>query len=350
MKNNIALISSPLQALVIFLIIKTDKSVRDQRFTLLVEGDLNFPSLANVTVLKIFDTRGCKTEAISKNIKIIDRVVKDKCTLWLSDIFWPMNNIALARLLKSNFIAEVNIIDEGIVLYLQTRVSVYKYIRELFKIILVMFHCGRRVAFIGINPFHNIPFLKSIYAIHPNLLKKVDRIKSIDISPAAIHAFNVASKKRKGQGMLFENNYCEIQVLTLNQPYYRISGHYKYKQLIHKLNNFVDKLSPNKKFVRLHPSDDKGIYSKVFMELGYLEDIATVGCPVEVDLAQLSDKTILISINSSALLNAKRFGFRGTVISFGLDWLADIYPMQKSMFLKQEYLFNNLGVSVQNAN
>jgi hypothetical protein len=349
-KKNIAIISSPLQALVLYIIIKTDKFIRNQRFILLIEGEINFPSMANVTVVRIFKTRGCETESINKNLKIIDQVVKEKCSLWISDLFWPMNNIAFARLLNENIVAEVNIIDEGMVLYLYTRLSLYKYIRELFKMIFVMVRCRRRVFFVGINPFHNVPFLKSIYALHPKFVKNWSHIKAIKFYPATIDAFDVDYKKMQKTNSFRYADECGTQVFMLNQPFYRISGHNKYKQLIYKLDSFINKISPQIKYVRMHPSDDDGIFSEVFKEVGYVEDQPTVGCPVEVDFAQLSDKTILISFNSSALLNAKRFGFKGTVVSFGLDWVANEYPMQKEVLLKQESLFKSSGIIVQYAN
>lgn len=91
-------------------------------------------------------------KAIKNNFIKIENYVNGKSVLWVSDLFWPMNNFTYASLLKSNKISSINFFDEGMVLYWRKNVGLIRFLREILKSLALKIELGS-YSFVPTKPF-----------------------------------------------------------------------------------------------------------------------------------------------------------------------------------------------------
>ncbi len=134
--------------------------------------------------------------------------------------------------------------------------------------------------------------------------------------------------------------------LFLAQPYYRISGGSKFQRLVAGLTEELQRLGHEKLYVKMHPSEGEEAYNRYYRDFGFEIAYPHAEAPIEVFMHTLPASCTLVSFNSSALLNAQLFGFKGRSLAYGLNWVADQYPMHRNMLELTSRLLQRAGVNV----
>ena len=110
---NIFLCSSPLQALICWIILREDYQLSNSKVIIFCEEDYYFPIMKeNIQIIRMKKTRGCNIENIKKNISEILEYIKFPANLWVSDILWPMNNALYTELKIKKRLKIINFYDE----------------------------------------------------------------------------------------------------------------------------------------------------------------------------------------------------------------------------------------------
>jgi hypothetical protein len=133
--------------------------------------------------------------------------------------------------------------------------------------------------------------------------------------------------------------------LVLGQPYHRINQA-GFKTLLAGLAQHLRQTGCSRVFVNLHPSEGMEVFESYYRDLGFEIGCPDMNAPVESIMQALPATSTLVSFNSSALLNARKFGFRGEVIAYGLDWVAAQYPFQPSLYKLNSGLLEYAGVAI----
>lgn len=344
--KNLIFVSSPLQALIVWLLLNSDSSLKRGEVVVFLEGEFSLPSIHGVKHVNIKNTRGHNYINIPYNLDVLFAQNHSICQLWISDLLWPMNNAAYSALLKTGKLHRVNFYDEGMVLYWMERMSVLRYVREILKFAILRCKTGLSFTRPSISPFYGNRNNGKVFALHPELLDCSNLAQSLRVDLDAINRFDTLIDSNITTHHLSQVDLNTPAALLLSQPYYRLTTHKKFRSLLFNCTNFLRSIGYDELYVKLHPSEDDIVFREFYDPLGYKKTFECVSSPVEAKLHALSKKTALVSFNSSALLNAKAFGYQGRVISYGLDWIADQYRFQ-SIMSKQKTLFYRAGIEIE---
>jgi hypothetical protein len=346
MNTNIVLISSPLQALVFWLILNSDIVKDNNFFYVYLEGNLEFPSKNNCIIHNVHDTRGVGQKYINCNLDLI--VSTDAVKLWISDPFWPMNNAIYTKLKIQNKLLTVNYFDEGLVLYWQWNTNIYRLFREYSKSIYLKIWCDINYTQLGFKPFISLSPAEMVFAIHPNLLNIEISTQKIDVDEYYTNQFTRYVERRCMVNQA-NNNIHSIQgnsLFFLSQPYYRISSTKAYLDLLLGLRKYIYNNQFSEIFIKLHPSESEDDFNMFYRDMGFQLIKNPHNIPIESYMSILPRETTLLSFNSSALLNSRVFGFRGQVVSYGLDWISQHYKYDKNLLRLQTNIFNRNNIDI----
>lgn len=343
---DIFLISSPLQALVVWILLDTELSLKNKEVIVFLEGHYRLPPLPRVKFVYLENTRTISKNMLQHNLNSVLSHVNTSCNLWVSDLLWPMNNATYSALLYSKKLKLVNFFDEGMVLYWLEKMPYFRLLREHIKF--DYFKNKYRALFTPpkARPFYDNRLNGNVFALQPDLLTYDEFIKPITINTACIRKFDEALDTGNSLETFLDNIAESPSALLLGQPYYNITSKNKFQSLLENTTNYLHSIQCKNLFVKLHPSEGDQVFAQFYEPLGYRKALQCSQTPIEAKLHAIPEKTILISHNSSALLNAKCFGFRGRVISYGLNWISGQYYFQRRSFSKQHSLFNRSGVEV----
>jgi hypothetical protein len=186
----------------------------------------------------------------------------------------------------------------------------------------------------------------SVFAINPELLNANKWVRPVLVDMDVVQKFDEAfdySNRVGGFSLAFGSSPA---VLLLSQPHYRVTSEANFLRLLSNVTHYLRSRGYERLFVQLHPSEDSALFAKYYRPFDFQEAFQTARSPVEARLHAVPSNTALVSFNSSALLNARKFGFRGKVISYGLNWISDCYPFQRALLNKQRSLFVRSGVEI----
>ena len=287
----------------------------------------------------IDDTRLVGRKNIPGNLKLVMAQIGSHMTLWVSDILWPMNNAVYTAMWQGDKLEHVNFFDEGIVLYWQERLSLFSSIRERAKFVILALRLGVRFTTPAARPFYDNRKNGATYALHPELLSHTDNVIALDIDLARTVALvkkMEAERTGKEKSVI---NIAENAALVLSQPYYRVADADEFKHKIGGLARLLRERGHEQLFVKPHPSEGEDIFNRFYRDEGFEIAYGDLVSPVEGIVQHLRPSCTLASFNSSALLNARKFGFRGHILSYGLNWVAAQYPMQRNLQRLNHSLF-----------
>jgi hypothetical protein len=343
--QDVFLISSPLQAVVVDALHRSG-SVESPENCIYFVADESFGRLferSRCVFLK--DTRLNDRRHIKPNIDVISSHVPGAVRLWVSDIFWPMNNAVYTYFRRSGQLQSINFFDEGIVLYWQENLALLNLVREWFKWKVLTVRLGLPFTCPARSPFYKNPKNGKVFALHANLLARQDMVSPVQLDMARIA--KVKTLLDTGTSHTIADNPCfdENAVLFVSQPYHRIDPK-EYSSLLHGLNSYLRSIGRNKVYIKMHPSENFDDFNKYYRNLGFEVVYAGMKAPLEVVLQCLPHSCALITFNSSVLLNARKFGFTGEIISYGLDWIAKRYPLYRNLYSLNSSLFVSAGVSI----
>ena len=343
---HIFLISSPLQALVAAQIIEMGDEFRADNCIIFPESTEYNEVFRGYRIINIENTRLDGKKYIKDNIKKISTFCNGRLILWVSDIFWPMNNAFYTFLLNKNMLSKVNFFDEGIVLYWQEHLPFLSKLREGAKCLILSRRLGVDLTAIRSSPFYDNRENGEVYALHPHLLTRADKVRKIDVNIGGLDMIAAGF-----DGDLFDDRstqpYCsENSAVVLSQPYYRVANEGQFTDQIEALASLLRERGHQRLFVKLHPSEGVEQFDKYYRRFGFEVAFDGMKAPVEAVLHRLPASTTLASFNSSALLNARKFGFEGNILSFGLNWVAAQYPIQRSLFSRTHALFEKSDLEI----
>ena len=314
----IFLISSPLQALACWLIIKDNSFLKKSDIIVFTEGYYTLPDTANVKKIEVKNTRKNKKN-IKDNIKIILSSIHGKCELWVSELLWPMNNATYSILKANNRIKSLNFFDEGVVMYFNTTHTTYQYARELLKSFILKFYF-KHYTFPSRKMFSESEKDGKIAAFNPELIDNFKNIEKIYIKQNIINEFAENFIKKSHKKEIDRINKSKVPVLILAQPFYRVMQSNKFEEILIKLKNYLSSRDVSDIFIKLHPSESLKDYKSHYHHLGFklvFSDLQST--PAEIILSKLNRNVKVASFGSSAFINARKFGFCGEMIVYGFE-------------------------------
>ena len=326
---NLILISSPLQAVVFKSILKRYPDFFNDKNTIIfLEGDYRI----NFSVGRIFFIKNSKSNVsnLKADFTIVSKYLNKKTNLWISEIFYPLNNAIYKKLLSLKQLNRLHIFDEGMVLYWQNNLNFFSLFRENLKFFILTLITFINFSYISRKPF----FLKNIYiiyAINPHILPASKYLRKIHIDLSIEDYFDC---------LYIEKLPKKNSIIILSQPHYRITTDSFFNELIQGLFNFISEQGINDIFIKMHPSETAFEFNKYYKKYNCRIILEKQVYPIESYFAYLNPSNAIISVNSSALINAYESGFGGNIYSYGLDWLAkqyryrNLYKIQKEIFLK----------------
>lgn len=324
----IFLISSPLQALACWLIIKDNSFLKKSNVIVFTEGYYTLPDAANVKKIELKNTRKNKKN-VKDNIEIISSSIHGKCELWVSELLWPMNNAAYSNLKANNRIKSLNFFDEGVVMYFNITHTTYQYARELLKSFILKFYF-KHYTFPSRKMFSESEKNGRVASFNPELIDNYKNIEKIYIKQNIINEFaeNFIKNNHKKEIEIINNS--KEPVLILAQPFYRVMQSSKFEEILIKLKNYLNSRDVSDIFIKLHPSESLKDYKSHYHHLGFklvFSDLQST--PAEILLSKLNRNVKVASFGSSAFINAKKFGFCGEMIVYGFDQIVlNTVPLQ----------------------
>ena len=315
--RQIFLVSSPLQALVVFLIHS------DGRFTnskskpiIFLEGELHFPACDTAEIIPIANTRWDRSSIPKVAIQLLEHVMEDEIDLWVSELLWPMNNHFYSLLKANKKLKSLNFFDEGLVLYYNHSHNKALYLREVFKSIFFKFKYGE-YQIPNRDPFSGYQELRNVVAINPDVMDPNKFKSQLSIKEERLAEFfrqhPLAKKLEKSISTAKGSS------VLLAQPMYRVIGDKLFLDILTDLISYLTVNGHTDILVKLHPSEGLEEFHKYYQPLGLKTLPIGSELPFEIFLRYLSSDTTMISFGSSVLLNARKFGFRGRLVAFGLD-------------------------------
>lgn len=324
----IFLISSPLQALACWLIIKDNSFLKKSNIIVFTEGYYTLPDTANVKRIEVKNTRKNKKN-IKDNIEIISSSIHGKCELWVSELLWPMNNAAYSNLKANNRIKSVNFFDEGVVMYFNTTHTTYQYARELLKSFILKFYF-KHYTFPSRKMFSESEKNGRVASFNPELIDNFKNIEKICIKQNIINEFAENFIKKNHKREIDRINKSKEPVLILAQPFYRVMQSSKFEEILIKLKNYLNSRDVSDIFIKLHPSESLKDYKSHYHHLGFklvFSDLQST--PAEVLLSKLNRNVKVASLGTSAFINARKFGFCGEMIVYGFEQIVlNTVPLQ----------------------
>tara|TARA_B100001059_G_C17835333_1_gene587675 strand:+ start:809 stop:1849 length:1041 start_codon:yes stop_codon:yes gene_type:complete len=333
--HNIVLISSPLQALIVSQIITQNKSIflGENKTTIFCESKYKLSTPKIIEIIYIPNNRNYTN--LKQSLFIIKENIKSKCNLWVSEILYPVNNAIYTYLKKNSFLNKINFFDEGMVTYYLQKISFMYLVREILKIIYISFKYNVRLTIPSRN-LHSGNYLNgTLYVICPELLQEpIKNAKQIIFN---INDLGVPFRFNN----LFDGLAKDKSLLFISQPLHRITSKKEFYSLINAMLKSIKSLGVKRCFIKLHPSESIDDFNKYYKRFNFIP-VNVGNNPTEIIFNNLPPNLILMSINSSSLIFANKFGFNGKVYSFGLDWVhsqyssiwTDIFNTQAPIFIK----------------
>lgn len=344
--SNVFLISSPLQVFVADSILAKFDFEQLRATMIVVEDEAFCDAFPGLECISICSTRLEGQKTIAHNLRAPLSNLTGAVSLWVSDILWPMNNAIYTELLRSDMLHRVNFFDEGIVLYWQERLSLYSRLRERAKFIILSERLKVQFTAPAGRPFYDNRLNGEVYALHPKLLTPNEKVRPLEIDLGRVAGLTATLEDRTGAVADAELNLQAGSALVLSQPHYRIADGGKFKSLVGGLAQQLRQRGHDRLYVKLHPSEGIDLFDQFYRDYGFEVAFAGMKSPIEAILQNLPASCTLASYNSSALLNARKFGFKGQVLSYGSNWVAAQYPMQRRLGQITQSLFERAEIEV----
>ncbi|GJM07319.1 MAG: hypothetical protein DHS20C10_10530 [marine bacterium B5-7] len=255
---------------------------------------------------------------IRANLAVIDEILQKyqprSISLYVSELQWMCNNAIytyLARYFTPGNL-KLSFIDEGFHLYIDTPDYSIELRRKRFlKYFWMRFHrlpCQLRST-ISTYKKENV---HAVYCYHPELLES-EKYKNCHICSLSNKVIGDYSTEIGVTEKFGDND----SALFLSQPYYRHIPPRIFKNVLRQMKR---NLSDDVKhiFYKPHPSDSEEWMAFLEQELGFKPLPLSKDVPIEL-VARYLDFKCVVGISSSALLNLRKFGYTGDIISFGAD-------------------------------
>jgi hypothetical protein len=343
----IFLCSSPLQLIHAHLVRHNHFVAQDSDCFLFYEGpvskqllvDKMWTSVTGLTTSK--RTHGNAQRNIVSNLKTIFAEVHwdrySSIELIISDLYWLMNNVAVAaisrmcRVSKKQF--SFSILDEGTVLYTGDRLGWKRSVRCLWRSAYLFLNGFDTVVVRNSNADYRHPACRTVYCLHPALLRVPDHVPKVPIDPERLDE-------------VYKHGFGELRVeprsaLYLSQPVYQTLGIAGQADLVRASRDMLTRQGIVNFYFKPHHFDSEEWRNTVQMEIGFSPIPNGHGLPVEV-WAKSCNAEVIFGHFSSALLNMRAYGYQGRVVACGLKQVSGVF-VENKQFLEYLDVLARLG-------
>lgn len=331
---NLFVISSPLQLLTVTNIQLQFPKKHNENSILFVEGERYHHPAANDgwDEIVIANYVRPRIDNLIKNIRLnlqsIDTLLtKHKPTrvkLFISDLYWVSNNVIFAYLLK-RFKDNMScaLFDEGCALYTKPDLSYRDRMRSFIKW-MALKTAGMPYLILHKKSFdQGNPLIHSLYCYHPELFTGERLRKSIGLNPELLQSFLAQLTKLNEPTTIRQKT-----LLFLSQPYHLYIPMAELKIIMNNMKDYFQKKGVNEFFLKPHHLDKPEWKNILENELGFKTYTGNVSIGIEA-AARYLDFEYVVAFSSSALLNLKKFGYRGEVVSYGREQIGRFRQIRK---------------------
>jgi hypothetical protein len=241
--------------------------------------------------------------------------------LVVSDLFWLSNNVLVAQLAgfcgKRKIGFRLALMDEGSVLYSGTRLGVRRTLKSLAKYAYLKLHGFPALLIRPGNADYLHPLCHKVYCLHPQLLRLPARVEMETIEP-------------RWMASVYDPERTPISLparscLYLSQPLYKRVGIERQLEVVAESKSYMQREGVTHFYYKPHHADLPEWIERLERDCGFQPLALREQLPVEL-LARLCEAEVVLSHNTSALLNLRLYGYRGRIISFGLQKLRTAFP------------------------
>jgi hypothetical protein len=273
--------------------------------------------------LAVADARpeyGHAADKIRKNLETLANEISlasyRQIELVVSDLFWLMNNVIVAWMVRFCACRKIqfrlSLMDEGAVLYTGTRLGMRRTLKSLAKFVYLKLHRFSALWIRPGNADYLNPLCTKVYCLHPNLLDlprhvEVERIDSAWM--AVVYGSNQAKIPLPPGSCLY-----------LSQPLYKSIDMERQLEVVQESRSYLQKQGIIHFYYKAHHADVPEWLGRLESECRFQPLALQDRIPVEL-VARTCGADIVLGHSTSALLNLRVYGYRGRIISFGLQKL-----------------------------
>jgi hypothetical protein len=336
----IFLCSSPLQLIHAHLVRHDHLNQKEDDCFLFVEGEVPEQLIIKgmwTSITKLESSKrafGSAQKNITTNLESIFSAVHweqySAVHLIISDLYWLMNNVAMAslsrRCKKARKRFSFSILDEGAVVYTGDRLGWKRRLRCLGRSAYLFLNGLETVVVTDANADYRHPWCKTVYCLHPSLLRVPPQVPKVAIDPERLREIYSA-----GFGEL---RLAPRSALYLSQPVYQTLGMERHSELVCASRDVLGQQGIRNFYYKPHHFDSVEWRATMEKKLGFLPIPNGHGLPVEV-LGRTCNAEIIFGHFSSALLNLHAYGYQGRVVACALKQVSSVF-LENQQFL--EYL------------
>ena len=273
--------------------------------------------------LAVTDTRPEYGHAASKVRKNLETLANEislasyrQIELVVSDLFWLMNNVFVAWMVhfcrSRNIHFRLSLIDEGAVLYTGTHLGMRRTLKSLAKFAYLKLHRFPALWIHSGNADYLNALCTKVYCLHPNLLDLPQHVEMERIDPGWMAA-------------VYGSNQAEIQLpvrscLYLSQPLYKSIDMARQLGVVQESRSYLQKQGMIHFYYKAHHADLPEWLGRLEKDCSFQPLALQDRIPIEL-VARTCGADVVLGHSTSALLNLRAYGYRGRIISFGLQKL-----------------------------
>ena len=267
---------------------------------------------------------GNTQQNITANLKAIFAEVHwdgySSIELIISDLYWLMNNVAVAAISRMCTVSKkqfsFSILDEGTVLYTGDRLGWKRSIRCLGRSAYLFLNGLDTVVVRNSNADYRHPACRTVYCLHPALLRVPDHVPKVPIDPQRLDE-------------VYRHGFGELRVeprsaLYLSQPVYQTLGIARQAELVRASRDMLSRQGIVNFYYKPHHFDSVEWRNTVQTDIGFTPIPNGHGLPVEI-WAKSCNAEVIFGHFSSALLNMRAYGYQGRVVACGLKQVSGVF-------------------------
>lgn len=262
-------------------------------------------------------------QTLSNLRKTIRFAMYSRIHLVVSDLSWLMNNVLLTTL--SRFCRRhkiefaLSLLDEGSVLYTGARFGLRRSLRSAAKYMYLRLHGLPASLILPGNVDYFNPLCGRIYCLHSQLLKV----------PGTVAVEEIRTE-------LLESVYGDVipalpcpprSCLYLSQPLYKLVGADRQLAVVRSCIARLSAEGIKSFYYKPHHADLPFWCELIEKECGLRQLEFRESVPIEL-LASRCTADVVVSHSTSALLNLRRYGYKGRVLAYGLPQLRGSFREQ----------------------
>lgn len=268
-------------------------------------------------------------------------------TLYISDLYWTFNNVIYTYLLSSlsSERYKCSIYEEGLVMYVRESLSLRDRAKSWFYFLKFYFKKIPYTILTHRKHENRNEHINTIYCLHPhlfNIIERKNKCKPLNTSFAQPYIESnypirdAETKLKKDSSLLF-----------LFQPFTNIITKGTLHAIIKQMVLYFSGKGVSEFYLKAHHFTSSEWLVELQEKYPFKIWQDDINVPIEIYASTLAFENV-VAINSSALLNLKAFGYKGNLISFGLDRIEAV-KKQTLISKKIRNIYQKSGIEVVNS-